>query len=667
VSLLNRWRTSTLATLDLFLLVGGFGIYLKGALLGEQWGAVARFLGKNSPQELSLLERLGFLGDDIVLNLLVVPLVATALLRFVSVRYRVTAAVLISAALSLLYYIELRAQKEVGQYISRDVLADLFGWSVGHPGMIRDYVSPLSLVKLALLLSAILAIGLVARLAHVAKQQRRPDVGYRYRSLLQTPVAVLLPAAALLAVNSLANRLPASPMNESAVSRAFVALTTTHDDTYSQKFKTFEETLDASRAQTRTARFDATHSLVGGERGADLLIFMMETGPAQVLDLARVGSSLPGTGPLYDRALVAVRHYTTHPYSSDAMYSILSGLYPQGRRRLLRGTRGRVNGLMTALQADVPVRRVYVPSLYNIELDARMYTTFGADTLYVSDRQPTDPLREVADRRAHELMQSFEASGSLGTPRTADRFRRRLRGDLQALERVKADITAAVNAGQRYSVLFFPEIGHAPWQPVHGERSLRESGRSLMLLQDAWLKELTDTVRSLGRLDQTVIAVTADHGIRTRAEDPSLPVGRISDYMFRVPLLVYAPQALKKTVVITTPTSHVDFAPTLAALLGRSDSVSQMQGVPIWQRTPQDRLYLLASAYGGADGFVQDGVYFMRQSMSGAVYRNSELSFDDSSQVPTGDPAIKTTADALADEMELQQALVTRLLRDTRP
>jgi hypothetical protein len=666
VSFLNTWRTSTLATLDLFLLVGGLGIYVKGALLGGQWGAVARFLGKNSPQELSLLERLGFLTNDIVLNLLVVPLVATALLRFLFVRYRVTAAVLISVALSLLYYIELRAQKEVGQYISRDVLTDLIGWSVGHPGMIGDYVSPLSVVKLALLLSAILAIGLMARLARIAKQQRRPGVGYRYRSLLQAPVAVVLPAAALLSVIGLGNRLPDSPMNESAVGRAFVALTGTPDDTQSHKFKTFQETLEASHAQTYTTRFDAMHSLVGGERGADLLIFMMETGPAQVLDLARVGPSLPGTGPLYDRALVATSHYTTHPYSSDAMYSILSGLYPQGRRRLLRGTRGPVNGLMTALQPDVPVRRVYVPSLYNIELDERMYTRFGAETLYVSDRQPTDPLREVADRRANELMLSLQTSGNLGS-RTADRFRRRLRGDLQALERVKEDITAAVKAGHRYAVLFFPEIGHAPWQPLHGERSLRESGRRLMLLQDLWLKELTDTVHSLGRLDQTVIAVTADHGIRTRAEDPALPVGRLSDYMFRVPLLIYAPQTLTKTVVITTPTSHIDFAPTLAALFGRSDSVSQMQGVPIWQRTRQDRLYLLASAYGGADGFVQDGVYYMRQSMSGAVYRNGELSFDDSSQVPAGDPDIERTADALEDEMQLQQALVSWLLREARP
>ena len=74
----------------------------------------------------------------------------------------------------------------------------------------------------------------------------------------------------------------------------------------------------------------------------------------------------------------------------------------------------------------------------------------------------------------------------------------RLSGDFQALEKAKLDIAAAVAARQRYAVMFFPEIGHGPWIPLHGERTTLERGRALMLLQDTWLREILDHVKNLG-------------------------------------------------------------------------------------------------------------------------------------------------------------------------
>jgi hypothetical protein len=664
VSALTRLRTSTFATLDLFLTLGLLGIYLKGALLGQQWDAVARFVGKVDPRDLRLLERLGFFHRDITLNVLVVPVVATALFCVLFGRFRVVAAMLTTVILSLLYYVELQAHKEVGQYLSSDLLGDLVRFGIGNPGMNGDYWSLASIFKLAALIAIILAIARVARVARVAEQQLRIAAAQRYRLILQIPAVMLLAGGLVLSMVGFAVRFPDSLLNESSVGRAFVALMAPNHEQDLSRFGTMPQVLDAMRAQTRSAPFDPHHPLVGRERDSDLLIFMMETGPTQALDLAESGRTLPGAGPLYDRSLVTLRHYTTHPYSSDAMYSILSGLYPQGRRRLLQNARSdRVNGLMTALEADTPIRRVYVPSLYNIDLDARMYAVLGADTLYAVDKEPLDPLRTVAGRRADELLE-FEVAGSRSGHQPAELLRRRLRADFQALERVKADITAAVRAGQRYAVLFFPEVGHAPWQSLNGQQTVLARGRALMLLQDAWLKELVDTIRSLGRLERTVIAVTADHGIRTRAEDPALPIGRISDYMFQVPLLVYAPQTLKQTLTISTPTSHIDFAPTVAALFGKSESVSRMVGVPIWQRRRGDRLYFLGSTYGGADGFVEDGTYYMRQALSGAVYSNTSFSFTEENQATPSSPVIKWTTDALADAAHLQQALVTHMLRE---
>ena len=56
--------------------------------------------------------------------------------------------------------------------------------------------------------------------------------------------------------------------------------------------------------------------------------------------------------------------------------------------------------------------------------------------------------------------------------------------------------------------------------------------------------------------------------------------------MFRVPLLIYAPQAVAApTDARRRPTSHIDLAPTLLALLGAPDAAARMHGVPVWQRT----------------------------------------------------------------------------------
>jgi hypothetical protein len=664
----TRLGLSTSAILDLFIALGLLGVYLKAALLDQHWEAVVRFLGIHDKADLTLFQTLGFFHSDIILNLLVLPIAATALFSLVFGRHKVAAATVATATLSVIYYVELRAQNQVGQYIARDVVGDLIGWGVALPGMTWDYVGLGSLVEFAALLVVILAIAGIARLARTAEQDQRVDAARWYGVALRVPALVVVSGAAMLATIGFFSRLPGSHLNDSAIGRAFVALVTPGHQLDSSRLLTYEQTLEATRQQTKSPRLDPTHTLVGHEDGSDLLIFMMETGPAQALDVAQVGGTLPGVGPLYSRSFVAQEHYTTHPYSSDAMYSILSGLYPQGRRRLLRGVgEGHVNALMTALQTDVPVRRVYVPRFYNIRLDARMYAILGAESVYAADEQSSDPMRTVASQRADALVAELGAAGSDLTPRTAEELRSRLLLDFQALERVKADITEAVRRGQRYAVLFFPQIGHGPWLPLHGEEDVRERGRALMLLQDAWLKELVDTIRDLGRLERTVIALTADHGIRTRAEDPALQVGRISDFMFRVPLLIYAPQTLEATYRVPAPTSHVDFAPTLAALLGKVDSAKRMQGVPIWQRAAANRLYLLGSAYGGADGFVENGSYYMHQGLSGAVYCSRALSFGDEDQAQPGAPVVGLVTGALAEAADLQQALVSRILRGPRP
>jgi arylsulfatase A-like enzyme len=185
--------------------------------------------------------------------------------------------------------------------------------------------------------------------------------------------------------------------------------------------------------------------------------------------------------------------------------------------------------------------------------------------------------------------------------------------------------------------------------------------RGLMDLQDAWLGELLDVAAAGHRLQHTVVAVTADHGLRTRAEFPSLKVGSLSDVMFRVPLFIYAPSAFEAPRTLDAPTSHVDLAPTLLALLGAPDAAARMRGIPVWQRTSRDRLYLLASAYGGADGFLENGRFYMHQTMSGAVYASDRFAFGDADQVAPRDRTAAFVVEGLQRANRGEHALAARL------
>ena len=655
---LGRLSPSTLAALDCFLVLGLLGVYLKLSMLGPQWTAIARFLGLSGPEELSFVSRLGFFVNDIWLNLLAIPIVGT-LAAAAFGRYRVTAAATAAAALGIVYFVELQVQKEVGQYLSPDAVRDLFGWAISSAGTALDYLTLSSLWKLG---AYFFVVGAIVVLERAATRSREPRREPAFRGVFGIPAALAMAAAVVLALGGMTARLPASPLTTSSVAVAGAMLTQSADEEIVDEG--IPGALSAFRQLAHTATDqDLASPYAGQERDSDLIIFMMETGAAQALDLAKDARTLPGAGMLLPRAFVASRHYTTHPYSSDALYSVFSGRYPQGRRRVLRKAMpGSLNGLMSNLSADVPMRRVYVPSLYQIEGDDQMYEALGAETVYASDEHAEDPLREGADGRAEEFVADLERRGSAFDRWERARLVARLSADFQALEKVKRDIAAAVAAGQRYAVMFFPEIGHGPWIALHGERTILERGRSLMLLQDGWLREILEHVKRLGRLQRTIVAVTADHGVRTRTEDPELRVGEISDYMFRVPFLVYAPQTLRSTVILDQPTSHIDVAPTLLALLGKTAGLTEMQGVPVWQRSARHRIYLLAFAYGGADGFVEDGRYYMRQGMSGATFVSDEFSFDEHDQVAADDPAAAFVEQGLKRLDTTQQGIVADVL-----
>lgn len=151
-----------------------------------------------------------------------------------------------------------------------------------------------------------------------------------------------------------------------------------------------------------------------------------------------------------------------------------------------------------------------------------------------------------------------------------------------------------------------------------------------MRLQDKWLAEIISLLELNGWLKDTIIVVTADHGIRTRVEDPSFEGGKISNYSFNVPLLIYAPNSIHLYTEINHMTSHIDITPTILDLIGIKETNFSMQGSPLWDDRLKHRdTYFLAKNYLGSDGYYDNTYYYMYEHLTGAGYRSNNMNFDE--------------------------------------
>ena len=130
------------------------------------------------------------------------------------------------------------------------------------------------------------------------------------------------------------------------------------------------------------------------------------------------------------------------------------------------------------------------------------------------------------------------------------------------------------------------------YEHLRGERTLRDAdARRLSDLYDAGLRQVDDEIgrvvaalASRGRLDDTLIVLTSDHGEEFLEHGGVLHGYTQFDEVLHVPLIWRTPGVDAR--VVTAPVSLVDLAPTAYALLG-VDPPAGMDGenlVPGWER-----------------------------------------------------------------------------------
>jgi membrane-anchored protein YejM (alkaline phosphatase superfamily) len=269
---------------------------------------------------------------------------------------------------------------------------------------------------------------------------------------------------------------------------------------------------------------------------------------------------------------------------------------------------------------------VYLPNLFATEVDDRMFREFGLTKLFIADRAAPSATATRGAERAQQLTAELSRAPYFPAERSAE-LRRRLTNDLHALEEMKQDIRASLQDGRKFAYLILPQIGHGPWLPIADSNTRRQHGYALMQLQARWLRELVQMLQESDALQDTVIVLTADHGVRTSVEDPAFEPGMISSYSFQVPFALYSAAAFGPREVIETATSHIDIEPTLSALLGVREDTGFAQGVPLWARPQDRRVYFFAERFGGANGFSQSGDYFMSNLVADTQFRSQSMAF----------------------------------------
>jgi arylsulfatase A-like enzyme len=658
-----RAESWPLSVLFLALLLGSLGLRSKLRLMSPRWSSVARWLNLNDASNLSPLQRLDFFTSDLAVALFVAPALGLFLFARLAHRRRLTYTLVFCVPLLALTYLHMIARQVIGEYLSWDLIREAVEWATRNPDTITDYVSPASLFKLAVLVG--MALVALVSADRASKNDSPPDS----RALAGLPITrtLLFCGAAATTLCILATRMgldtPRTPLHDSALWNMNKSLFGGSDRSYRPLADV--SYLDGTREFRRTTRSDApsaTGHPVGSMRRANVVMFVVETGPAAVFDLAGEAAQWKGLSRLLGQSLVSGNHLTTYPYTSDAVFSILSGLYPGGRRQLLRHSAGnQTPALFTLLSTSGYATAVFAPEIFTRELDETMYRLFGIEEVHIVETNP--------GRDAMALAPSYGEQAELwkirGSAEDA-RFDERLRADSKSLAQLLSYIKERHDAEQPFAVLYLPQASHAPW---HGRGDIRDRGLLQMKLQAMALDDIVEKLTALDELEDTIIVVTADHGIRTKIEDPSLNPGFASSYMFRTPLMIFAPRAVHESEWITAPTSHVDIAPTVLALLGHPDSQSIGVGLPIWQATSDRRVYFLADGYGGFNGFVENGEYFQLQMLTEQAYGPSAvLEFDPASELVDKDgPNNDRVHRALEDYQHRQSQLIGGLMNSTTP
>lgn len=630
----NEFQRAFLTSVLIWMLPNIIGIAAKYWFLSKH--GFASLAGAFSVNALSLGQRLSFFRSDFLCGFFLIP-ICLALLHYVIpapwYRWFVSAVTALAVLAQIVAFAELAILGNLAA--GYGLLAEGLEWSIAHPKAALNYVLAYNFLRL-IVTPAVIASGAAALILSVW-----PILKHRRRAIrkgIYFVLAIAWVASVPLTLTSWFPWMRRTGYHEAMISLSVRPLfeSETGEGSYAGL------TLSSLRAQYRRLAnvadtVDHRSALYwGAARDYDVVLFVMETGPARLLTAEGSFSEFPNLSQLSQNAWIGTRHYTASPVSYKAVSSILLSMYPPDHNRTFAKDSPRFPGLIRSLHAAGYRTGVYLPDVPGVysRQENSFYEAMGPDQVSVVTVPPVPGSRD-ADWRTAEYL------------------------DLAALRSLEKDFRASAAAGRRFFAIYLPQLSHEPWVDVTDghEANMGRRRHNLMSVEDRHLGELVSTIKESGRLNRTLILVTCDHGLRSRTSDSWLPQGQIDDLTFHVPFVLYAPGIVNQQTRLTWPTSHIDVAPSILDLLGITEGRGFEMGAPIWNGTIKQRcIYFWGSRYFGSDGYECSGSFSMWNQMLNTTYRSPVQHFINSTVVPQDTAMDKEIRDRIQEMTALRNA-----------
>lgn len=633
--LFNKFYLGILATIRsvfifslyglIFTIVGSFGIFVK-YLYFNQTNALliaARCLGV---KELCVIEYLSFFQNDIFLNLIVVPFCFLLIVKSIeSKKIRLAFAIIIPCFLFEFLFIEMMFVSNVGRFLTIDMLKDAVEFGIDNPSIAKHYVSFSALIKNMIIVMSIVILAFLAEI-------KSNKIGRYFHKCFRMLFVALFLAFFTLMIVAFLYPIQTRTLRESVIVTIGKSLFDTKNSMGEFKNMTLEGTIKAYRSFTQTPAIQGNnlHPFWGKEANSDLIFFIFETGPLKSIEIAGGIQTLPSISSLLSHAFIATNHYSTYPYTTDALFSIFTSLYPVGTRKMTNNYSDldilKKVSFFESIKCRGYISSIYTPNRDSFKEDTLMFNFLGVTRRFIAQETEENIPHEIQSK-VDDLFSHF--SQDIKTfPEHKNRVLKSLTLDMVALEQLKKDILQYKRNSEPFAAVFLPQIGHAPWPDLYNISDIPTRGRAIIELQDQWIGEIVQLLELNGWVENTIIVVTADHGVRTISEDMAFEGGKISGYSFHVPLIIYAPHTLSSSENILSLTSHIDIKPTILDLMGIADCRQLDQGISIWNESINNRkTFFFAGGYLGADGYYEEGQFFMSQYLVGAKYQNTIMEF----------------------------------------
>jgi len=603
------WRTLFLTSFLIWLTPTLVGVTAKAWFLAKH--GFASVAGSLSLHSLSVGQRLSFFRADLAFGVFLLPLCFLGVRALLPIRWysrTVVAVTLMALVVQLLAFGEFVV---LGNLAGYELLAEGFDWGLAHPLAALEYLVAFDFIK-----PLVIVGGTAAALLSIW-----PLVRQRRQALKKQIYAVSAALWIVCAAPAIASWLPW--MRPTVFHSAMISLTVQSlfgselgSESSAERYDGYSigtlRPIYQQLANAASPGWPRPHW--GAAKGYDVVLFVMETGPARILSWDANLNDFPNLQRLRQNAWVGTQHYTTSPESFRAITSMLLSMYPVRHSRSFVERRRTPPGLIQNLHAAGYETGVYLPNVHgtrHAKDEEDYYKTLGPDRVSIPDTSPVPRANAPGWQEARDL-------------------------DVLALRNLEGAYRAAASTGTRFLGVFAPQLSHEPWVDVTtGEHDMAKRRYNLMKVEDRELGELITTVERAGRLNKTLLVVTCDHGLRSSESDSSFRAGQIDDLTFHVPFLLYAPGIVKQQTNLSWMTSHVDITPSILDLLGISEGREFEAGTAIWNESLKDRTtFFWAAQYFGANGYHSRDSFSMWNPMINVTYRNHTLHFTAADAVP---------------------------------